>query len=257
MKKLNCLFLFLAIVLFISGCRKESSSSGTEIVKQSNVSKVTLRKSASVSEGTNQSAFQLHSAGIYQEMLFMSVSYTGGNLVHEFIVNWDGNINQDGDKKVITLTVSHPEINDTGLKSVFDSVSADISLLGITPEMLNDPLLWVKVVNSTDASNSFLFQTVSTYVDPLTVVHTRNVKVVREDCTGMGLWNDLWLVTTDATDVSYFFVKEIDNSVTYTPSENDLLKIDYNLSWLTDSLNLCPAYLQLKATPIKVLKVTK
>jgi hypothetical protein len=255
MKKIQCLFPVIAGIIIFTGCAKENSIPA--VIKQANVSKLILQNSGSVNNGANQFPFVINFTGVFQGTLIMSVSFTGGQKVHQFVVNWDGNIINDGDKKEIDLVVYQPDVNDQGTSTVFDSISANIHTLGITNEELNDPLLWIRVTNSGNAENTFFFKSYNVYVDPTSITYTRDVKVVNDGCSVYGLWGDLWLVTNDAGPVANYFVMATDNSISYTPAENDLLKIDFNYTYLTDSLKICPQLNQLQARPIKITKITK
>jgi hypothetical protein len=83
------------------------------------------------------------------------------------------------------------------------------------------------------------------------------VKVVREGCKEYGLWGELWLESNDASPVSHYFVSHADNSISYTPAENDLLKIEFTYSFITDSSAVCPQLTALKAQPIRITKLTR
>jgi hypothetical protein len=256
MKKIKLLLLFFLAALLLISCQKEKTAS-PDVIKQTNVSKLIFQKSGSGTNSTNQSPFVIHSAGVYQGTLYMSVSFIGGLKTHEFTMNWNGNLKTDGDKKEIDLVVYHANVNDQGTSTVYDSISANILPLGITTDELNDPLLWIRVTNSNYSENTFFFKASNEYIDPASITNTREVKVVNEGCSDYGIWGDLWLVTNDIGSNSHFFVMAIDNSITYTPVENDLLKIDFNYTYLTDSLAICTQRNQLNAQPIKITKITK
>lgn len=256
MKKVKLLLMFLSAVALLISCQKEKTAS-PDVIKQTNESKLIIQKSGSGNVVTNQSPFVIHSAGLYQGILYMSVSFTGGLKAHEFTVNWDGNFINDGDKKEINLIVSHADVNDQGTSAVFDSISANILSLGITADELNDPLLWIRVTNSANSENTFFFKSSTEYTDPASITYTRDVKVVNEGCSDYGIWGELWLVTNDNGPISHYFVMTIDNSITYTPVENDLLKIDFNYTYLTDSLKICTQLNQLNAQPVKITKITR
>lgn len=256
MKNIKLLLLLLAAIAMLISCQKEKTSS-PDVIKQTNVSKLSIQKSGSETTTAKQSAFVIHSAGLYQGTLYMSVSFTGGQATHEFTVTWNGNVINNGEKKEIDLIVYHPYVNDQGTSTVFDSISADILPLGITTDELNDPQLWIRVTNSNNSENSFFFKASNELTDPVSITYTRDVKVVKEGCSDYGIWGDLWLVTNNTGSISHYFVMAIDNSITYAPVENDLLKIDFNDTYLTDSLKVCPQLNQLNAQPIKITKITK
>ena len=255
MKKSKCLLLFFAAIILLAACEKEKSS--TDIIEQTNVSKLVMQKSTSGYSPVGNSPFEIHSAGVFQGSLYMSVSFTGGEKVHEFTVKWDGNIIDEAEKKVIDLVIYHSDMNDQGKYLVYDSISADISNLGIPKEELNKPNLWFRVINSTKISNKFLFKAADEYTDPFSIIYNRNVKVTKEGCADYGLWGDLWLVSNDANPVSHYFVNEIDNTISYTPVENDLLLIEFRYSCVTDSSKVCPQLKLLSAIPIKITKLVK
>lgn len=243
------------VIMFLASCQKEKTSPDNP--KQPNSSKLVFQKSGSGSSVGNTLPFEIHSAGLYQGILYMSVSFRGGEKVHQFTVNWNGEIIYEEDKKILELFVWHSDVNDQTNSMVFDSISANILDLGITNEELNDAALWIRVINGNNSENTFLFKATNEYTDPLTILYTRNVKVVSEGCQKYGIWGELWLESNDAGPVSHYFVSNIDNSITYTPSVNDLLKIEFSYSFITDSLTVCPQLEQLKAQPIKIMKLTR
>jgi hypothetical protein len=255
MKNLKWLSLLLGAMMLLAACQKEKSS--PETTKQANSSKMILQKSVSGSAVANTSPFEIHSAGVYEGTLYMSVSFTGGEKIHQFTVNWSGNIITADDKKVIELVVFHSDANDQANTMVYDSISANILDLGITNEELTDPALWIKVINSTNSENTFFFKVTNEYVDPLTILYTRDVKVVKEGCQAYGLWGELWLESNDESPVSHYFVSDIEKTISYAPAENDLLKIEFNYSFITDSTTVCPQLKQLKAQPIRITKLTR
>jgi hypothetical protein len=255
MKKLKWFLFIIAAISVLVACEKEKTS--TDIIKQTNVSKLVMKKSTSAFSPVGNSPFEIHSAGLFHGSLYMSVSYTGGEKVHEFTVNWDGKIIDEAEKKVIDLIIYHSDMNDQVKFLVYDSISADISNLGIPKEELNNTNLWIRVTNSTKTSNKFLFKAVDEYIDPISIIYNRNVKVVREGCADYGLWGDLWLICNDANPVSYYFVTEIDKTISYTPVANDLLKIEFMHSYVADSSKVCPQLYLLKAIPIKITKLVK
>ena len=118
MKKVKLLLLFLAAVWLLISCQKGKTSS-PDVLKQTNVSKLIIQKSGTLTDAVNQSPFVIHSAGLstglYQAILYMSVSFTGGEKVHQFTVNWNGNIINEADKKVIELVVYHSDEKGDGL----------------------------------------------------------------------------------------------------------------------------------------------
>jgi len=261
MKRLRFAVLILPVLIFFIGCEKNNNPkevSGEEIK-----SKMFLQKSGDVVPVSDQSPFEIHSAGLYKGVLYMSVSFTGGDKPHEFTVSWDGMLKSVGDNKVMELIVYHSTASDQGTEMVFDSVSANITDLGVTSEVLNDTSLWIRVVNSTNIENKFFFRITNAYIDPIeyidpvTVIHSRNVKVIKEGCGKYGIWGDLWLISNDSEPVSHYFVTEIDNSVLYTPAENDLLRIEFNYSFITDSSTVCPQLNLLQAVPVKIKALTK
>ena len=255
MKKLSYLLLLISATSVLVACEKEKTS--TDIIKQTNVSKLVMQKATNVFSNTSQSPFKINSAGLYQGFLYLSVSYTGGEKIHEFVVNWDGKINNEGDKKVMDLIVNHSDVNDYGTSTVYDSIAANILDLGITTEQLNNPDLWIRVTNSTNPDNIFFFKAGNEYIDPFSIIYSRNVKVVKEGCSEYGLWGDLWLISNDAKPVSHYFVTEIDKTISYTPAANDLLRIEFKYSYITDSSKVCSQLNLLKAIPIKISKLEK
>jgi hypothetical protein len=255
MKKLIYVFVILPLLFLASACEKDKSPQ-VPAVKQPS-SRMIIQKSGSVPAASSQSAFTINSAGLYQGVLYMSVSYKGGEKVHEFQVNWNGNIVTEGLNKVMELVVYHPDVNDPGILIVSDSVSANILDLGIPAELLNDPSLWIRVINSTNQENTFFFKAANEYTDPFTLVYNRDVRVVKEGCTDYGLWGDLWLVSNDSDPVSHYLVTETENTVSYIPAENDLLKIEFRQSYIADSSRVCEQFSTLKPLPVKITKIVR
>lgn len=189
----------------------------------------------------NTVPFEIHSAGIYEKDLYMSVSYTGGEVGHEFLVNWDGNVITDDYRKKIKLNIFHLTDDDNGTNQIVDSLFLSISELNIPDDLYKDDSLWYDVVNTTNTENHFLFQanpTVITDDDGSTDTGTTDdveMIVISSSCDMQGVWNELWLKNAEDSSDMYYFPLEIDESINYTPMENDKLKIDFEYTYFTDS----------------------
>ena len=256
MKKYKLMFLFLTTAVLLLSCQKEKSYD-PDVIKQTKESKMVLQKTENGTVPADQLPFVIHSAGLYQGTIYLSISFTGGIETHQFTVIWDGSFISNGDKKEMDLIVYHPYVNDPGTSTVYDSISANILPLGICLEELNNPLLWIRVTNSLNPENTFFFKASNNYVDPVIIPNVRKVKVVKEGCSDLGLWGDLWLVSEDTVPAFHYFVMATDESVTYKPVEGDHLKINFDYTYITDSLNVCTQLKQLNAQPIKITKITK
>lgn len=253
MRKFNFIFLGLFLVVLASSCKKDELK-GTK--EQSNISELLVTKSDEISQGMEQSPFEIHSAGIYQQNLYLSVSYEGGEETHLFQVGWDEQFLNEDDKRVMEFIVYHPKVVDEGGYIVYDSIISDLSKLDLPAEELANPDLWVRVINSTLTSNQFMFLMNPGQSDPSENDYKAEVKVVKEGCIEYGLWGELWLVTTGSEE-KYFFVNEIDESINYNPVENDILSIKYNWSYVSDSSAVCNQLSLLGANPVEILELEK
>jgi len=236
MKKLALLsFTALVAVVFLTACQKE------DIQKKESSLRFTNEKPSI--DDVNQTPFTIAGAGIYSNYLYMCLKYTGGNAHHEFIVAWDGVVQQIGTKKFIDLKVYHKNVVDDGTNEVYDSLMLDLKNLNISNELLTDKNLYFNVINSSNLSN---VEVIQAYIpdggettDPNQFDNIIVDVVEQGDCSN-GVWGNLWLKGSNS-DI-YYSTKSIDNSISYTPTLNDRLKISFERTWYSDSTYVCPAW---------------
>jgi len=149
---------------------------------------------------------------------------------------------------------------------MLDSLVAKFSDLRIDKKDLENPNLWIRVKNTTDAQNSLFFQysaanSGGTSGDlPRTipsVITNSEMKVVKMNCDKVGVWGDLWLTSEIENVKKYFVVVGQGASVNYTPKENDRLLIDFEDAGLKDSVSVsvCSQFFDLDARTVKITKL--
>lgn len=262
MKRNFFLLLALGLSVLIS-CNKESNNSAVETTTQE--SSMTLLKSATAASLTDQAVFTIHSGGFAGEYLYLSLSYLGKTKPHQFNVVWDGVLKTEDEKTVIELSVSHLTNDDPGTTMVNDSLIARFNSLNIEATELENPNLWIRVINTTDASNTlfFKYQSYSTTVSspaagspgyPITGIE---MKVFKAECDNLGIWGDLWLSSASDGTTKYFVVDDKNTSIDYTPKENDRLLIDFEYFYPKDTIKMeaCRQWYDLNARTIKITKL--
>jgi len=238
MKKLALLsFTALVAVIFFAACQKENE----DIQKKESILRFTNVKPSI--DDVNQTPFTIAGAGIYSNYLYMCLKYTGGNARHEFIVAWDGVVQQVDDKKFIDLKVYHKNVVDNGTAEVYDSLMLDLKNLNISNELLTDKNLYFNVINTSNLSN---VEVIQAYIpdgggttDPNQFENIIVDVVEQGDCSN-GVWGNLWL--KGANSDIFYSTNSIDNSISYTPTLNDRLKISFDRTWYSDSTYICPAW---------------
>ncbi len=262
MKRNFFLLLALCLTVLIS-CNKESNDSAVQTTTQE--SSMTLLKSATATNQTDQAAFTINSGGFAGEYLYISLSHLGKTKPHQFNVIWDGVLKTEDEKTVIELSVSHLTNDDPGTTMVNDSLIARFNSLNIEATELENPNLWIRVINTTDASNTlfFKYQSYSTTVRspaagspgyPITGIE---MKVFKAECDNLGIWGDLWLSSTYDGTTKYFVVDDKAASIDYTPEENDRLIIDFEYFYPNDTIKMeaCRQWYDLNARTIKITKL--
>lgn len=262
MKRNFFLLLAFCSTVLIS-CNKESNDSAVQTTPQE--SSMTLLKSATAASQTDQAAFTIKSGGFAGEYLYLSLSYQGKTKPHQFNVVWEGVLKTEDEKTVIELSVSHLTNDDPGTTMVNDSLIARFNSLNIDETELENPSLWIRVINTTDASNTlfFKYQSYSTTVSspaagspgyPITGIE---MKVFKAECDNLGIWGDLWLSSAYDGTTKYFVVDDKNASIDYTPKENDRLLIDFEYFYPKDTIKMedCRQWYNLNARTIKITKL--
>lgn len=244
--------------LLVSCEKDDSPIESKEQIKHK--SHLLVSKSASTSKPENQDDFTIEYAGVYQDMLYLGLIYQGGEKAHEFQVNWDGKKKKEGQKEIIELSVAHLTTGDKGTESVVDSLTAKLGDLKITEEDLKNDNLWFKVINSSNPSNSLIFQKGNQVVNDtgdgsqsVPSLYEMNATVVEVSCSSEGVWGNLWL---KAENDNYCVVKEVDKSINYSPAKDDKLRLKYEYNYL-DSLNVCDQVKELGAYAITIKELEK
>jgi len=261
--KRNFLMLFALGLLLLLACNKEGNDETTTSANEE--SSMTLLKSAAATSLTEQAAFTIHSGGFAGEYLYLSLSYQGKTKPHQFNVVWDGVLKTEDEKTVIELSVSHLTNDDPGTTMVNDSLIARFNSLNIDETELENPDLWIRVINTTDASNTlfFKYQSSSTTVStpaagspgyPITGVE---MKVFKAECNNVGIWGDLWLSSSNNGVMKYYVVSDKNATIDYTPKENDRILIDYEYFYPKDTVKIdaCRQLYDLNARTVKITKL--
>ncbi|HCT30348.1 MAG TPA: hypothetical protein DIW31_06365 [Bacteroidales bacterium] len=239
MKKLALLSFtaFIAFVFF-AACQKETE----DITKNESILKFTGVKPNI--EDVNGTPFTIAGAGIYSNSLYLCLKYIGGNSKHEFIVAWDGIVQQTDSLKFIDLNVYHKNVEDVGTAEVYDSLMLNLKNLNISDELLNDKNLYFNIINSSNLSNVLFIQA---YIpdgggNPTNPneFENINVEVVEQSECSNGIWSNLWL--KDLSRDVYYSPKAVDSTITYMPALNDKLKISFERTWYSDSTYVCPSW---------------
>ena len=238
MKRLiQLLFTALVAFIFFAACQKEND----DIQKNESVLRFSSVKPSI--DDVNEKPFTIAGAGIYSSYLYMCLKYTGGNASHEFIVAWDGVVQQIEAKKFIDLKVYHKNVVDNGTTEIYDSLMLDLKNLNITEELLKDKDLFFNVINSSNLTNVEVIQAYIPEGGGTTnpnEFESINVEVVEQgECTH-GIWSNLWL--KDMSKDVYYAPKAIENTINYTPAVNDKLKISFERTWYSDSTYVCPSW---------------
>ncbi len=147
------LLTLIALSIVVSCNKKDSQAVENETVSK-NIS-LSLLKSGEVNAVPNQKDFTILSAAFSETKLFLGLSYIGGSKTNEFQVVWNGQFTTEGDKRVAELMVYRMTTNDTGILTVGDSISADLTKLAIATDDLRNPGILFKIINSTNAKNTF------------------------------------------------------------------------------------------------------
>jgi hypothetical protein len=230
-------FIALAALALFIACSKDTN------VNKNSESNLRFTNIQPNLDEVNTNPFSIDFAGIYGNHMLMEVSYTGGQLGHEFLVLWDGVVQEINTKKFIDLKVYHKNSTDEGTQTMHDSLVLDISYLNISSQLLSDKNLFFNVVNTTNLSNVIVVPAVYSYDDGTTVdpnlFENIEVRVVSQGCN-KGIWGDLWLKCTNSE--IYLLPKAIESSIVYSPIENDILNITYERTWLADSTDRCASW---------------
>jgi hypothetical protein len=263
MKRNFFLLLVLSLSILMS-CNKESNDPALNSANEE--SSILLLKSATATAMTDQAAFTINSAGFFGEYLYLSLSYLGKTKPHTFNVVWDGILNTENEKTVIELSVSHLTNDDPGTFQVNDSLAARFSSLNIDESELKNPNLWIRVKNTTDASNTLFFkyqsssnQTVTTPAAgspgyPITGVE---MNVFKSECDNVGIWGDLWLSSNIRDTLKYYVVDCKGASINYAPKENDRILVDFEYFYPKDTIKIdaCRQFYDLNARTVKIIKL--
>lgn len=232
--------LALVIIGGIYSCEKDDNN-----IKQ-NESALVYSSNQIVSKDVNEKPFNIDYAGVYENYLYMGLTYTGGQLGHEFIVTWDENVQQIEDRKYVNLTVYHKNVSDNGTDQITDSLLMDLKNLKLSDELLDDPKLYFNIINSSNTSNTI---TVQAYrndngdgddTDSLVVDNIAEVVVIPQTDCKKGVWPDYWLQSS--TGENFFLPKEKESNVNYTPVLNDKLKIEFEYTYFQDSSEYCDSW---------------
>lgn len=261
--KRNFLMLFVLGLFVLLACNKEDNDSTTTSANEE--SSITLLKSATESVPADQVAFTIKTAGFAGEYLYLSMSYLGKTKPHQFNVVWDGILKTENEKTVIELSVSHLTNDDLSTILAYDSLATHFSSLNINETVLQNPELWIRVNNTTDASNtlSFKYQSNSTIGSPPTdggsgyPLTGVEMKVFKAECSNVGIWGDLWLSSNNGDVINYYVVNDKDASVNYTVKENDRLLIDFEYFYPKDTVKIdaCRQLYDLNARSVKITKL--
>ncbi|RPH28758.1 MAG: hypothetical protein EHM93_18345 [Bacteroidales bacterium] len=252
MKK-SVLFLFTALValVFFAACQKEDDRN------QKNESSLRFTSVKPNSLDVNEKPFTIDLAGIYCNYLYIGVTYTGGQRGHEFIVAWDGLVQQIGEKKFIDLKVYHKNVGDNGTNQITDSLMLELKQLKISEELMKDKNLYFNVINSSDLSNVKVIQAYipedgGTTTDP-NLFENVEVEVVSQGDCSKGVFENLWL--KNSSNEIFYIPKAVESNINYTPTLNDRLKISFERTWFSDSTIYCSSWTgkQVEVINIKAL----
>lgn len=153
-KNLFLSLLTLAVLSIIVSCSKKDSQAVENETASKNIS-LSLLKSGEVNPVANQKDFTILSAAFSETRLFLGLSYIGGSKTNEFQVVWNGQFTTEGDKRVAELIVYRVTTDDTGILTVGDSISSDLTKLAIATGDLKNPGILFKIINSTNTKNAF------------------------------------------------------------------------------------------------------
>jgi hypothetical protein len=251
------ILIVLSILVVSFACEKEDSANPLKTEKSS----LRYSKVKPKDDQVNTIPFQILYGGVYEENLYMAVSYVGGEFGHEFTVNWDGNVIADDDKKIVKLNIYHLTDDDNGTDQMQDSLFLSLSELNIPEDLMDDEALWYDIVNSSDENDHILFQVNPIIIPDENEEPKENIEmiVVKSSCDEYGVWNGLWLKNLENNSDEYYLPLDISESIDYTPVENDILKISFEYTYFTDSTTKvnCDFWYEHNVTVIKVADLEK
>ncbi len=244
-------------------CEKDQGENLNETLSESELK----FKTAQQMRGSGiSSPFDIISAGIWDDNLYLTVTYIGGEYGHEYNVTWDGEVIENDNKKLLELKISDAT-EDNGTQQVSDSLWIKLSELNISDAIFNDKDLWFKITNSSNESNNFTVKAnkIETPSDPGNGSNnnndqtTKNIKViaVKDDCE-MGIWKGLWLKSLEENNnQKYYIPLGIDDNINLTAQENDEFMIDIEYTAPIDSTQFCNSWLSNNYNFVNITKLTK
>lgn len=246
-----------AALLSLAACEKESSTYLSP--KESSLS---FSSAPPLSSTVNASPFTISYAGISNEYLYMGLTYTGGELGHEFSATWDGKVTNQDNKRIIELQIFHKNTTDNGTLQITDSLTLSLKSLNIPAELRNDKDFYYKVVNSTKPDNAFL---VKEYISPTEPNNDGNnntpsttnvlVRVIQNDDCAVGKWGTLWL--KESNSERYLLPLNIADEISYSAIANDILKISFERTHFVDSSSYCDSWANKWVEVITITKLEK
>lgn len=202
----------------------------------------------------NAIPFTLESAGIHDDHLYANVSYVGGEKKHDFRVNWDGQIKESGENKMIQLNIYHLTDDDNGTRQIKDSLSLSLDKLNIPDDIKETENLIYDIVNTSDQTNHFLVKTniPTPPIEEYTLLY--ELVVTDAGCNQVGEWENYWLKSTGDSTIIHFIPANLDESIQYSPKLNDLLKVRFQFTSPNDlsGANDCEFIQQ---NPVEAIKI--
>ncbi len=250
MKKNVFLSILILNVIFIA-CEKENTIIDQSQLKNSELN-FELNEPADLDSAST--SFTLLDAGISGNDLYTTLCYTGGNKAHEFNITWDGKIKYEHQRKLAEVYIYHLTSDDDGLQTVYDSLSIaaeeidnaldyNLDSLFSFQELLLDSAYKIKVINALDTANNVViypvfnhFSNDTIYSDTCSYDYNYELRVVKTPCENTGVWKNYWLQSNSSDSVYFFLPMHIEDSISYVPQENDLLKV--NMDFMSDSISI-------------------
>lgn len=236
--KLNVILLLTGLLISCMACDNNDVIENTD---EQEIFETTLKFDADASIDEDMVSFNINSAGLYNDNLYLSLSYTGGEKAHEFSLSSDGEYTEDAEgKKIVQINVLHMTYDDAGTDLIEDSLVISLDDINISDELKEDVDLWYNLVNASNTDNSFLIainQEEDDDDDDHDVTmpqYTLTLQVINSECNEIGAWTNNWLISDNNDSTFYFIPVELDETIDYTPNTNDNLLVTYEYSAIYD-----------------------
>jgi hypothetical protein len=235
--KLKEILIFTGLLFAFFACDNDLETTTEEESEESYENTITYDASASGDE--DMASFEITSAGIFNNTIYVNLSYTGGEMAHEFSLNSDGELYETEDGETfVKLDLYHLTNNDEGTQVIQDSLVISLSDIDISEELKEDADLLYKLVNFTDTENFFLLSSIESEEVEDDTEFTMELTIINSECSGIGEWENNWLKYENQDSVQYIIPSYIEDDITYVPTTDDNVRVTYEYSYISDIENI-------------------